>query len=71
MIRFINNRIHLEEPEIRAASIAAIGKFGLKYADQRLNILNLLQYPLEDPDEEVRVRAFYNLNLLTDSELEN
>jgi hypothetical protein len=27
-IRFINNRVYLEEPEIRAAAIGAIGKFG-------------------------------------------
>jgi hypothetical protein len=27
-IRFINNRIYLEEPEIRAAAVGAIAKFG-------------------------------------------
>jgi len=29
IIRFINNRVHLEEAEIRAAAVGTIGKFGI------------------------------------------
>ena len=43
IIRFINNRIHLEDAEIRAAAIGTLGKFGLKYPDIKENIINLVQ----------------------------
>lgn len=43
VIRFINNRIHLEDSEIRAAAIGTIGKFGLKYPELKDNIVNLLK----------------------------
>lgn len=41
-IRFINNRVYLEEPEIRAAAVGTLGKYGQKYIDLRPNIQNLL-----------------------------
>ncbi|KRX03144.1 Coatomer/clathrin adaptor appendage, Ig-like subdomain [Pseudocohnilembus persalinus] len=64
IIRFINNRIHLEDAEIRAAAIGIIGKFGQNYPELRPSMINLLQQTLEDPDEEVRERGNYHLQTL-------
>jgi len=37
-VRFIFNRITLEEPEIRAAAVGTLGKFGLQFAQLREEI---------------------------------
>ncbi len=42
IIRFINNRIHLEEPEIRAAAVGTLSKFGVKYPELKEGIANLI-----------------------------
>jgi coatomer protein complex subunit gamma len=33
VIRIVNNRIHLEESEIRAAAVGVLGKFAVNYPD--------------------------------------
>jgi coatomer protein complex subunit gamma len=43
IIRFVNNRIHLEEPEIRAAAVGIIGKFGANYPTLKPSMVNLLK----------------------------
>lgn len=43
IIRQINNRIHLENSEIRAAALSIVGKMGQKYEDQKECMANLLR----------------------------
>ncbi len=42
-IRFINNRLILEDSEIRAAAVSTLGKFSLKYEELRENIKHILE----------------------------
>lgn len=68
-IRYIYNRVILENAIVRAAAVNALAKFGV--ADKALSarIEVLLQRCLDDVDDEVRDRAALNLRLLRDSKL--
>lgn len=72
-IRYIYNRIVLENSLVRAAAISALSKFGLTINNSELktNIKILLKRCLEDPDDEVRDRAVLNLKLLEDDNISN
>ncbi|KAJ7201310.1 coatomer subunit gamma [Mycena pura] len=58
-IRFIYNRVVLENAPVRAAAVASLAKFGLNSNDAKLNqsIGVLLNRCLDDVDDEVRDRA--------------
>ncbi|KAJ7508610.1 coatomer subunit gamma [Mycena galericulata] len=58
-IRFIYNRVVLENAPVRAAAVASMAKFGVNSADPALNksIAVLLNRCLDDVDDEVRDRA--------------
>ena len=62
-IRFIYNRVILENEVVRAASIAALAKFGTvpKLTD---SVLTLLQRSMVDEDDEVRDRATFYYHVL-------
>jgi coatomer protein complex subunit gamma len=63
-IRFVNNRITLENAEIRAASISTLGKFGIRFDEVRNQVKSIMKQSFEDADDEVRERAlFYYTNL--------
>ncbi|KAG4305815.1 hypothetical protein PORY_000725 [Pneumocystis oryctolagi] len=68
-IRYIYNRIVLENALVRAAAVSALSKFSLEISDFELrnNIKTLLQRCLEDSDDEVRDRVALNIKLLEDS----
>lgn len=66
MIRLINNRIHLEDSEVRAAAVGTISKFALKQQSVRGQVIQLLKHALNDPDEEVRERAFQSINVFSE-----
>lgn len=68
-IRYIYNRVILENAIVRAAAVNALAKFGV--ADKALSarIEVLLQRCLDDVDDEVRDRAALNLKLLHDTHL--
>jgi len=64
-IRFIYNRVILENAPVRAAAVAALAKFGATSADILPSILVLLRRCTLDTDDEVRDRAtFYYQTLL-------
>ena len=44
ILRFINNRMNLEEPEIRASAVGTISKFGYAYPEMRDSIIDLLKW---------------------------
>ena len=62
-IRFIYNRVILENEVVRAASIAALAKFGTVPALTD-SVLTLLQRSMVDEDDEVRDRATFYFHVL-------
>ncbi|SPO42390.1 probable coatomer gamma-2 subunit [Moesziomyces antarcticus] len=68
-IRYIYNRVILENAIVRAAAVSSLAKFGI--ADKSLNarIKVLLERCLDDVDDEVRDRAAMYLRVLRESRL--
>ncbi|KAK9496580.1 hypothetical protein O3M35_013140 [Rhynocoris fuscipes] len=58
-IRFIYNRVILENAVVRAAAVSALAQFGALCPDLLANILVLLARCQMDTDDEVRDRATY------------
>jgi coatomer protein complex subunit gamma len=56
-IRFIYNRVILENSAVRAAAVSALTKFAASCPSLRTSILTLLQRSLVDEDDETRDRA--------------
>ena len=72
-IRYIYNRVILENATIRASAVCALANFGSCSVALRARVLTLLQRCLYDNDDEVRDRAAFFLSVLrtipeTDSE---
>eukprot|EP00054_Salpingoeca_dolichothecata_P036912 m.9153 g.9153 ORF g.9153 m.9153 type:complete len:869 (-) comp7141_c0_seq1:143-2749(-) len=63
-IRFVYNRIILENSTVRAAAISSLARFGAQCEALRPSILVLLRRSVYDGDDEVRDRATFCLNLL-------
>ncbi|KAL6062840.1 Coatomer subunit gamma [Balamuthia mandrillaris] len=63
-IRYIYNRVFLENANVRASSVGALAKFGVALPDLRPSIIVLLQRCLHDNDDEVRDRATFYLTVL-------
>lgn len=56
-IRFIYNRVILENAAVRASAVSALTKFAASCPSLRASILTLLQRSLVDEDDETRDRA--------------
>lgn len=67
-IRYIYNRILLESAEVRAAAVSALAKFGASCDDLLPSILILLQRSMLDEDDEVRDRATFYFNILSNND---
>ena len=65
-IRFIYNRIILENAAVRAAAVSALAKFGAHCEDLLQSIIVLLERSLLDTDDEVRDRATFYLRVLNE-----
>ncbi|KAJ8047390.1 Coatomer subunit gamma-2 [Holothuria leucospilota] len=63
-IRFIYNRVILENAAIRAAAVSSLAKFGAHCEPLLPSIMVLLERSLLDSDDEVRDRATFYLNIL-------
>mmetsp|Transcript_7106 Transcript_7106/g.10182 ORF Transcript_7106/g.10182 Transcript_7106/m.10182 type:complete len:958 (-) Transcript_7106:212-3085(-) len=63
-IRFIYNRVILENSSVRAAAIASLSKFAAKCPSLRTSITNLLRRSLNDEDDETRDRTAIALEIL-------
>lgn len=74
-IRYIYNRVVLENAIVRAAAVTALAKFGVgqKDPDVKSSVKVLLARCLDDVDDEVRDRAALNLRLMgeEDDEMAN
>ncbi|XP_013408926.1 coatomer subunit gamma-2-like, partial [Lingula anatina] len=67
-IRYIYNRVILENSPVRAAAVTALAKFGAHCEELLPSILVLLQRSLLDVDDEVRDRATFYLNILQEQQ---
>ncbi|KAJ7103074.1 adaptin N terminal region-domain-containing protein [Mycena belliarum] len=70
-IRFIYNRVVLENAPVRAAAVSSMAKFGVNSTDEKLNnsIAVLLNRCLDDVDDEVRDRAAMYLKVFKTEKL--
>mmetsp|Transcript_4311 Transcript_4311/g.15129 ORF Transcript_4311/g.15129 Transcript_4311/m.15129 type:complete len:898 (-) Transcript_4311:328-3021(-) len=65
-IRYVYNRIILENATVRAAAVAALANFGMRVPSLAPRVRVLLRRTLRDNDDEVRDRATMYLKLLGD-----
>jgi coatomer protein complex subunit gamma len=63
-IRFIYNRVILENATVRASAVSALSKFAARVESLRPSVCVLLRRCLQDDDDEVRDRATVCLNSL-------
>lgn len=63
-VRFIYNRIVLENPTVRAAAVSSLTKFGIECAGLTASIKVLLARSLFDSDDEVRDRVILSRCML-------
>ncbi|KAK4752108.1 hypothetical protein SAY87_020906 [Trapa incisa] len=63
-IRYIYNRVHLENAMVRASAVSTLAKFGAMVDSLKPRIFVLLRRCLFDSDDEVRDRATLYLNTL-------
>ncbi|MEE6481754.1 hypothetical protein FKM82_012956, partial [Ascaphus truei] len=68
-IRFIFNRVVLENEAVRAAAVSALAKFGAQNDSLLPSVLVLLQRCMMDTDDEVRDRATFYFNVLKQKQL--
>jgi coatomer protein complex subunit gamma len=66
-IRFIYNRVILENSAVRAAAVAALSKFAARCPSLRTSILTLLKRSLDDEDDETRDRASVAVSVLKEA----
>ena len=69
-IRFIYNRIVLENATVRASAVCAMAKFGMEVETLRPTVCTLLQRCLYDNDDEVRDRATFFLQAMAEGKEE-
>ena len=66
LVRYIYNRIILENSVVRASAISALGDIAHKDKTLRKNIINLIKRSLSDIDNEVRERAYFYTKALSE-----
>lgn len=69
-IRYIYNRVLLENSIVRASAVSALAKFGVQQKDPEVkrSVQVLLTRCLDDTDDEVRDRAAINLRLMSEDD---
>jgi coatomer protein complex subunit gamma len=69
-VRYIYNRVVLENAIVRAAAVTALAKFGVGQKDPEVkrSVQVLLTRCLDDVDDEVRDRAALNLRLMAEED---
>lgn len=66
LIRYIYNRLILENTAVRSACVGALSKFALDVPDSRKDIIKILRNKCcIDPEDEVRDRAIVALSLIS------
>ncbi|XP_022970486.1 coatomer subunit gamma-2-like isoform X1 [Cucurbita maxima] len=67
-IRYIYNRVHLENATVRASAVSTLARFGVTVESLKPQIFVLLRRCLFDNDDEVRDRATLYLKTLGDND---
>ncbi|RLN91355.1 hypothetical protein BBJ28_00021583 [Nothophytophthora sp. Chile5] len=67
-IRFIRNRVILENAPVRASAVSALAQFAIRVSSLRASVSSLLQCCKLDDDDEVRDRATMYLAILEGDE---
>lgn len=69
-VRYIYNRVVLENAIVRAAAVTALAKFGVGQKDPEVkrSVAVLLTRCLDDTDDEVRDRVAFNLRLMEEED---
>lgn len=70
-IRFIYNRVILENSAVRAAAVSALSKFAAQCPSLRASVMTLLKRSLMDEDDETRDRAAIAVAILEDAMAKN
>eukprot|EP00980_Cylindrotheca_fusiformis_P012278 scaffold3001_cov122-Cylindrotheca_fusiformis.AAC.3 len=70
-IRFIYNRVILENSAVRAAAVSALSKFAAQCPSLRTSVMTLLKRSLMDEDDETRDRAAIAVAVLEDAMAQN
>ncbi|ORZ41648.1 adaptin N terminal region-domain-containing protein [Catenaria anguillulae PL171] len=68
-LRYIYNRVILENSNVRAAAVTALASFGARVDSVRPTVRVLLSRCTDDPDDEVRDRATLYLRILDNEPL--
>mmetsp|Transcript_8044 Transcript_8044/g.13313 ORF Transcript_8044/g.13313 Transcript_8044/m.13313 type:complete len:951 (-) Transcript_8044:149-3001(-) len=63
-IRFIYNRVILENSAVRAAAVAALAKFAAQCPSLRKSLMTLLRRSLNDEDDETRDRSALAVSII-------
>merc|ERR1712127_167344 len=66
-IRFIYNRVILENAAVRAAAVSALAKFAANCPSLRSSIMTLLKRCMFDEDDETRDRAAISVSILEEA----
>ena len=66
-IRFIYNRVILENSAVRAAAVSALSKFAAQCPSLRSSITTLLKRSLNDEDDETRDRSALAVTIIEDA----
>jgi len=66
-IRFIYNRVILENAAVRAAAVSALAKFAARCPSLRSSVMTLMRRSLLDEDDETRDRAAIAVKMLEES----
>lgn len=64
-LRFLINRLHLDEAAIRTATIGCLGEMALTIDDLKDDVLNIIEAFCHDLEDEVRARAHYYKMILS------
>jgi len=70
-IRFIYNRVILENSAVRASAVSALSKFAAQCPSLRTSLMTLLKRSLMDEDDETRDRAALAVAILEDAMAKN
>lgn len=69
IVRYIYNRLILEDSTVRSAAVGALAKMARDCPSLQSGVISILRRTLSDPDDDVRDRAVMSLQLLEEPKL--
>ncbi|KAH9255188.1 hypothetical protein BASA81_006628 [Batrachochytrium salamandrivorans] len=71
LIRYVYNRVILENAQVRAAAVSSLGAFAIRVPNLQHSVCQLLKRCQQDEDDEVRDRASTFLSLISQDKVTN